>query len=336
MPDELKKKSTYIIPVFLPEAACPNKCIYCNQQTITSVKDVKSPSDIDNFISIRLSQIPADAQHVEIAFFGGNFTGFHVKRQKEYLEVVKRFFNDTRIRSIRISTRPDNISAENLKILQDYGVKTIELGAQSMCNDVLLKSDRGHTAEDTVIASQLILQFGFTLGLQMMIGLPGDTPEKSLVTAQQIIKLGAAETRIYPLLVFRETPLYQMFLKDEFQPLNIEQVIEIAAPVIRSFEESQVKVLRVGLHPSEDLLKGEMVAGPWHPSLRQMMYTRVWEDILKEISSGHHDYALRIFVSSEQFPNAVGFKRKNALLFPNIEFKVNHSLKNMEYETDYC
>lgn len=330
------KKSTYIIPVFLPEAACPNKCIYCNQQNITSVKDVKSPADVERFVSIRLSQIPAEAQHVEIAFFGGNFTGFHIDRQKEYLEAVKRFFHDSRIRSVRISTRPDNINAENLKILQDYGVKNIELGAQSMSDDVLLKSGRGHTAEDTVIASQLILQYGFKLGLQMMIGLPGDTPEKSLVTAQQIIRLGAVETRIYPLLVFRETPLYQMFLKGEFQPLDIDHVIEIAAPVVQCFEESHVKILRIGLHPSEDLLKGEMVAGPWHPSLRQMIYTRVWEHILKEISGGHQNIALKCFVSSEQFPNAVGFKRKNALLFPNIEFKVNHSLKNMEYEADRC
>lgn len=325
-------KKHYIIPVFIPEAACPNKCIYCNQGKITGFFEIPNPEYISQFISKRLKQIPADVTDIQIAFFGGNFTGLAFEEQRKMLMVASEFTDGRRVTSIRISTRPDYIDTEKLSLLKEFPVKNIELGVQSMFDDVLQLSARGHTVEDSVKASGLIIQNGFHLGLQIMAGLPGDTPEKLIKTAERIIQLGAEETRIYPLLVFKETPLYELYLQGKYKPLSVNETIEQLAPAVLLFENAGVKILRIGLHPSEDLLHGEMVAGPWHPAMRQMIYTHAWNSVLAEYSGKH----VRIRVSTEQFPNATGFHRKNSIQFPEIQFQADQSLKGMKHEVDYC
>ncbi len=327
-------RTQYIVPVFIPELACGNKCIFCNQKKITGINQIPLPEEIREFISNRLSQLPARAENIEIAFFGGNFTGIDLQLQKEYLAVAQYFIDKNRASSIRISTRPDSINYQNLELLNQFAVKTIELGAQSMCDEVLLLSGRGHTAEDTVIASSMIKEHGFVLGLQMMTGLPGDTAEKTMNTAKEIIRLDATETRIYPLLVFKNTSLYDLYLSGEYSPLSLDETIKNLSPVVRLFEESDVKILRLGLHPSDGMNNGDMVAGPWHPALRQMIYTHAWNSIIRESLPQNQSLVLR--VSTEQFPNALGYQRKNAGEFPKIQFTADKSIKGMHYEVDYC
>ncbi len=325
-------KEHYIIPVFIPEAACPNKCIYCNQGKITGISQKPETATVSLLIKKRLLQIPADARNIQIAFFGGNFTGLEINEQKELLAVAAKFIDGKRVASMRISTRPDYIDIEKLTMLMDYGVRNIELGAQSMFDDVLLQSSRGHTINDTVRASELIQKNGFTLGLQLIAGLPGDTHEKFLKSVEQIVQLGAKETRIYPLLVFSDTPLFEMYQQGKFNPLSVSETVEMIAPAVLLLENAGVKILRIGLHPSEDLLHGEMVAGPWHPAIRQMIYTRAWNSVL----SGFSEKKVRIRVSTEQYPNVIGFRRKNVSQFPEIQVQADQSLRGMKYEVDYC
>ncbi|MBK8806698.1 MAG: radical SAM protein [Bacteroidales bacterium] len=188
------------IPIFIPEKACPHRCIFCNQANISGQKVAPKPSEVKAIIDTYLNTIPSDRKK-QVAFFGGSFTGIAIEEQKEYLEVVAPYIENRQIEGIRVSTRPDYIDITKLELLKSYHVKAIELGAQSFNQEVLHLSSRGHTVEDTINAAGLINEYGFELGLQMMLGLPGDTAESATFTAQEIVRLKAQTTRIYPALV---------------------------------------------------------------------------------------------------------------------------------------
>ena len=276
------KNKHFNIPLFIPELACPFQCIYCNQRKISGELSIPTPREISLKINNYLKTIPKENSDIEVAFFGGNFTGLRVEEQIEFLEVVQPYIKHGKISGIRISTRPDYINEEILNILKNYNVKTIELGAQSMDEEVLKQSKRGHTATDTKNASRLILEKGFTLGLQMMIGLPGDTLEKAIYTAKKIIELGASNTRIYPCLVIKGTQLEGQYNKGNYKPLSLEDAVLWSKELLKIFEEGGVDVIKLGLHPSEGLLSGEeLVAGPFHPSFRELVLTEIWGELLE-------------------------------------------------------
>ncbi len=201
-----------------------------------------------------ISSFPKGNKHVEIGFFGGNFTGIPLDDQEKYLQVAQPFLEKGIVQGIRLSTRPDYIDEQGLHLLKKYGVTTIELGAQSMDNDVLQQSARGHTAEDVENASRMIIAAGFRLGLQMMVGLPGDTLEKSVFTARKIIELGACETRIYPVLVIKGTKMAEWYEQGKYKPLSMEEAVFWVKTILPLFEDAGVEVTRVGLHSSEGLL----------------------------------------------------------------------------------
>ncbi len=328
------KKKSIIIPVFIPELACDHRCVFCNQHAITGNQQIPTTEQVSCYINEKLTQISSDVRNIQIAFFGGNFTGIPAKDQEAYLKAVWHFIDSSRVNSIRISTRPDKIDEDKLQILSHYGVKNIELGVQNMCDEVLQKSGRGHTVDDIIRASELIKKHNFILGMQMMTGLPADSAEKTFHTASEIIRLGAAETRIYPLLVLKFTSLHEQYLSGNYTPLTLDETIERLVPVVDAFENSGVRILRVGLHPSRDFLDGDLVAGPWHPSLRQMIYSRLWAKILSENSV--YDRRSILKVPTEQFPNAIGYKRENAIKFPYVQFVSDKTIHGMNYEFHHC
>ena len=273
----------YNIPVFIPELACPNRCIYCNQRHISGQAEVVSTDKVVQIIESHL-QTFVRPSHVELAFFGGSFTGLEIEQQEKYLEVVQPYIKQGLIEGIRLSTRPDYISVAVLDTLKRYNVKTIELGAQSLCDEILTLCERGHSVRDVEKASSLIKEYGFSLGLQMMLGLPSDTLERSKQTAQKIVSLGADNTRIYPTLVIPNTKLAEMYYRGDYRPLTIEQAIEWSAEVYKIFIQSGVSVLRVGLHPSEGLISGnELIAGPFHVSFRELVLSRIWLERLQSL-----------------------------------------------------
>lgn len=194
----------YTIPIFIPELACPHQCVFCDQRKISGQQEIPNIDDINKKIKAYLKTIPEKRSRVEIGFFGGSFTGLPMDQQEMYLKAAAEFVKGRRVEGIRLSTRPDYINREILDLLKKNKVITIELGAQSMDPGVLAKSGRGHSVEDIEKASKMIIDDGFELGLQMMIGLPGDTLEKAKHTAKKIVELGARNTRIYPTLVIKE------------------------------------------------------------------------------------------------------------------------------------
>lgn len=268
----LQMKKFKIIPIFVPHRGCPHQCSFCNQRHITGTVSDVTASEARHTIEKYLSTIDTSKQRAEVAFYGGSFTAIDQKQQDELLDVAFEYKNLGKIQGIRLSTRPDCIDRTILDNLHQKGVTEIELGVQSMCDDVLAANKRGHTAKQVQEAVSLIREYDFSLGLQMMIGLSGDSLEKSLYTANKLVALMPDFVRIYPTLVFRDTDLYDEYKAGRFVPLTVEQAVEICVPVVRTFQGANIKIIRLGLLVTEDEAKEKLVTGPYHPRFGQLVY----------------------------------------------------------------
>lgn len=260
------------IPIFIPHVGCKNDCAFCNQKSITGKINPPTFEEADRIIKENLATLSGN-DHT-IAFFGGSFTGIERGLMEGYLALAYEYVKKGVVSGIRLSTRPDYITEEILDILQKYSVTNIELGAQSMDDEVLSVSRRGHSASDVENAARLITEKGITLGLQMMIGLPQDTYEKSIKTAKRFVELGARETRIYPTVIIENTRLADMYRQGSYVPMNFEEAIDTAADAFSLFFENGVKVLRIGLQNSDEL-KRSVVGGFYHDALGEKVYSRV-------------------------------------------------------------
>ncbi len=326
----------YTIPIFIPEMACPFRCIYCDQHKISGTKSIPTPYDIKNIIEKHLSTISKDNSDVEIGFFGGSFTGIPTHQQEIYLEIAQPYIKQGFVKSIRLSTRPDYITDDILNLLEKNNVKTIELGAQSLDDEVLLLSKRGHTEVDVKRASQLIISHGFKLGLQMMIGLPGDTLEKTIATANKIVELRADNTRIYPTIVIKDTYLEELYNKGEYNALTIEEAIIAIKNIIPIFEKANVNIIRIGLHPSEDLRGSAFVAGPYHSSLRELVETKLWEDTLKVYAQNTENHQnINVFVAPKMYNFAIGYHAVNKKIleknYLKVKFLIDYNLEKRDF-----
>ena len=330
-------KKEYIIPIFVPHLGCPNDCTFCNQKKISGqTKNVKA-EDVKNTIEYYLNNFKDDNKYIEVAFFGGSFTGIDVDKQKELLSVAYEYIKNKKIDSIRISTRPDYINKEILKMLKSYGVKTIELGVQSTNDYILNKSKRGHTFEDVKKASKLIRKNGFILGHQMMVGLPESTRQDEINTAKDLIKLKPKIVRIYPVLVIKGTQLEKDYESGEYTPLTVEQAVETAKDLLVLFNKKKINVIRIGLQNTNEITdpnskESQVVAGPYHPAFRQLVESRLWYDNLaNEIKKVNSNVShIQIDVNPSDINNAVGHKRINIEKINdtyNTDLKINPNSK---------
>lgn len=263
-------KRHFIIPIFIPHQGCSHRCVFCQQRTITNAsEELCTPDDITTAIKLALgSKRFASHTPKEIAFFGGTFTSLPTASMEGMLRAVKPFMRAGTIGAIRLSTRPDSIDEEKLDILQSYDVSTVELGAQSMDNEVLTLSNRGHTASDTVNAIQLLKKRGFKVGVQLMPGLPGDSRKVFMDTIDKVVGLKPHMARLYPTLVLKGTKLARWYQAGRYNPMGLEETVSLCKDACMRLEASGIPVIRIGLMSSPSLLKkGEIIAGPWHPSL---------------------------------------------------------------------
>ena len=279
-------KKQYIIPIFVPHLGCPNDCVFCNQKSISGQAKQVTKEDVKNIIEEHLKYIKKDSK-VEVAFFGGSFTGIEEEKQEELLSTAYEYIKQKKVDSIRISTRPDYIDKKILKRLKKYKVKTIELGVQSANDYILKKAGRGHTFEDVVKASKLIRWYGFELGHQMMVGLPESTTVDEINTAKQLIKLKPKMVRIYPVLVIKNTKLEKDYNDGKYKPLTVTQAVEVCKELVKLFVKKHIEVIRIGLQPTDTITnpdndKSEVVAGPFHPAFRQLVESGMWYDVIVE------------------------------------------------------
>ena len=252
------------ISIFVPHIGCPNKCSFCNQRYITGACKGPGADDVGAAVAAAQSSKNYDPATTEIAFFGGSFTAINRNYMTDLLEAAAVFVREGSVRGIRISTRPDAIDEEILCILKDYGVTSIELGAQSMNDRVLKMNNRGHTVRDVENASALIKRHGFELGLQMMTGLYGDSDSSAIHTAEKLIALRPDTVRIYPTIVLKDTDLAALYADNIYKPQTLSEAVKLAAELYTMFEENGVRVIRLGLHSIEEKA---YIAGPWHPAL---------------------------------------------------------------------
>ena len=302
----------------MPMLACPHRCVYCNQFVISGQQKLPDIHDVVALIERNLATIPSE-YHKRVAFFGGSFTCLPMQVQNRYLEAVQPYLDSRQIEGIQLSTRPDYIDDNILQNLKSKGVTLIELGAQSLDDGILQRCGRGHTVEDVRRASALIRRYDMDLGLQMMIGLPGDTLETAMHTAGQIVAFGANCTRIYPTLVVEGTALAEDYRAGSYKPLSLEDAVEWCKDLYRYFLAHEVTVLRMGLHPTQDLRDGEhLLAGPFHVSFKELVLTALWRDRIHEriLQEGRED--VTISVPASEINYAVGYQSSNRKAFPNV------------------
>lgn len=310
------------IPIFVPHLGCPNACVFCNQRKISG-KDAFFLAAVSDEIERVLSTV-RDGDEVEIAYFGGSFTAIERPLMLSLLEIGKQYVDQGRVSALRCSTRPDCIDEEILSVLSSYGMKTVELGVQSVSDEVLLASGRGHTREDIACACSLVRKSGMKLVCQMMLGLPASTRESDLATARFIVESGAVAARIYPTVVLRDTALHDMLLAGNYEPLSLEEAILRGADALEVFADGGVHPLRIGLCASDGLRSGDAVAGAYHPALGELIRSEVYYRKIKRIvQDSGRDRHLRIGVSSAMLSQAIG-QHKSNLLRLTKELSLSH------------
>lgn len=331
----MKKK---IIPIFVPHQGCPHDCIFCNQKKITGLSTSMTDEDARDIIIESLKTIPDDAE-VEIAFFGGSFTAIDIDIQRKLLSVAKDFKDMGKVDDIRLSTRPDCIDDKELDLLKEYGVTIIELGVQSMNEDVLVKSIRGHHRDVVFTSAKMIKVAGFKLGLQMMLGLPGDSKDRCISTARDFVDIKPDFVRIYPTLVIKETGLEEELKSGRYRPFTIEECIDISKRLMVIFYLNDIGVIRVGLQATEDIQLGlDVLAGPYHPAFRELVRSRMVRDYLDDVISRRYEeegYDPSKSDNCQSFENGyVKIDKKDLLIKANprdISMIVGDKRSNREY-----
>jgi len=311
-------KKQYIIPIFVPHLGCPNDCIFCNQRSISGRAKMITKEEIEKTIELYLKNIKDKEAKIEVAFFGGSFTGIDEQKQEEFLEVAYQYVKQGKINSIRISTRPDYIDKKILKRLKKYKVETIELGVQSANDYILKRCNRGHSFQDVKKASKLIRWNGFKLGHQMMVGLPESTRLDEINTAKELIKLKPKMVRIYPVLVIKNTKLEKEFIEEKYIPLSVVQAVETCKELVSMFNKKSIEVIRVGLQNTDEITDpnvegSEVVAGPYHPAFRQLVESGLWYDtIVAKIKKLNVKVKkVQVTVNPQDVNNVIGHKREN-------------------------
>ena len=350
-------KKHAIIPVFIPHKGCPNDCVFCNQKAITAHTADVYPEDVEKIIEEYLPTLEGRGlEMIEMAFFGGSFTGIPIEEQSAFLEVAKRYKDAGKIDKIHLSTRPDYIDRVILDNLRKYDVDVIELGVQSFDEEVLLASNRGHDVKAVYDACDLIKEYGFTLGIQLMIGLPLDTRERSIESAKKAAAIGPEIARLYPTVILKDTELYEMYKHGTYNPENHDEMVVTVTEMYKILTGAGINVIRVGLK-STDLIndsedeESAVIGNSYHPAFRQLVEGRIaWEIIEARIKELFPDAvekgewnpypdgegttfvpcpAIRVISNTRDFSNVIGHKGVNKKYFQDV-----YPWLNIVYEKD--
>lgn len=294
------------VSIFIPHAGCPNQCSFCNQKTISGAQAQPSPDEVYRLLARAAEN---RERELEVAFFGGSFTAVDRAYRLSLLQAAFPYIQNGAFRGIRISTRPDAVTEENMEELTAYGVTAVELGAQSMDDRVLALNQRGHTAKEVEQAARLIKRYPVELGLQMMTGLMGDTPQGAMETAARLAALKPDTMRIYPTVVLRGTPLARAYAQGRYQPPGLEETTALCARLLLFLEAKGIRVIRVGLHASREV-EENYVAGPYHPAMRELAQGRILlQKAVRLLEAGGFDRDIR--VNPRDLSKMVGQNQQN-------------------------
>lgn len=308
------KTSPLIIPVFLPHAGCPHRCVFCDQQSVTGTATaIPDAGAVQRAMKIYGNNRNSNNRPVQIAFYGGNFLGLPKETIHSMLAAATRLVRSGRVDSIRFSTRPDTVDDERLGLISEYPVSTVEIGAQSMSDRVLDRSRRGHPAVDTIRAVRLLKEFGFETGVQMMVGLPGDDTKTALHSGHRIAALAPAFVRIYPTIVLADSPLGRWYTQGRYHPLDLDGAVDLTKRLLILFHSYRIPVIRMGLQASADLETGSAVmAGPYHPAFGHLVYEALFFDAVTTRLGAHPpDGPIHIVVHPRSVSKMRGLNNRN-------------------------
>lgn len=318
--------------VYIPHYGCPNDCVFCNQVKISGRKtnlDYKA-MELDILKSISTMR---EGDIVEIAFFGGSFTAIEDEVQDNCLELANEIGRRINKKiQIKLSTRPDKIDEKVIKRLKKYKVDTVELGVQSMDDEVLETSNRGHNSDIVYYASDIIKNSGIKLGLQIMIGLPKDTKEKLYSTIEKVIDIKPDIARIYPVLVIKDTELENMYYNKEYTPLDLQTTIKYAKYMYQKFEYAGINVIRIGLQATENITIGnDVVAGPFHSAFGELVINEIYKDKIEEelLKNKYTSDVLYIYSPKKYTSKILGNKKRNYDYFKN-KYNIQIKIKNID------
>lgn len=350
-------KTHAIIPIFIPHRGCPNDCVFCNQKAITARTADVTPEDVRRIIDRYLPTLQnRGLETIEVAFFGGSFTGIPLEEQSAFLSVAKEYKDKELIHKIHMSTRPDYIDKRILYHLKKYDADIIELGIQSFDADVLSESNRGHSTEDIYRACSLIKEYGFQLGIQLMIGLPGDSKEKCIFSAKEAVRMKPSSARLYPTIVLNDTELSRMYRAGKYTPLSMEQAVDTTKEMYKILHNAGITILRVGLKSTDLIAEGGEIQGhTYHPAFRQLVEGAIARETLEtqlltfhmrtdntQLQPFHEKnppeaQAFTFVSSGNSFSNMIGNAKVNKQYFAEkypmlqIKYKVDPSLDDGRY-----
>lgn len=331
-------KKHAIIPIFIPHLGCSNDCVFCNQRKITARTTAPTSEAVRETIEEWLTTLNHEETEIEVAFYGGSFTGLTIDEQSVYLGVAKSYLDAGRIDGIHLSTRPDYISEDILNNLKAYGVTTIELGVQSFDDEVLLASNRGHDSSVVYKACDMIKSYGFNLGIQLMIGLPGDSLESCIMSAREAAEIGPKLARLYPTIVLDDTELLCMYERGEYEALTREEAVLRTKEMYKILAGAGIYIMRVGLKSTDIIGDGGAInGGTYHPAFRQLVESAIVRDQLEPKLSelaASGAAKVNVFSNSSWFSNLIGNNKENKLYFAekfpmlDIKYGVDNNLAN--------
>ena len=319
------------VGLFVPHKGCPHQCSFCNQKSISGQLKELTPDDVHSAVSKAMEN--PNLKNAEIAFFGGSFTAIERDYMLSLLQAAAGYIDGEKFKGIRISTRPDCIDGEICALLKKHKVTAVELGAQSMSDDVLRLNRRGHTAREVENAVKMLKAYGFETGLQMMTGLYGSDGNESLETAEKIIALSPDTVRIYPTVVLENTHLAELFEKGEYTPQSVEDAVDVCSRLLMMFHKAQIKVIRVGLHSGGNVEEG-FVAGAYHPAFKELCESRIYYNLILDELKNKNITDCTVFVPQGALSQALGQKKQNLILLGekgyNLSVKENRNLKKYQ------
>lgn len=305
-----------IIPIFIAHRGCPHQCLFCNQHAIAGSS---GDPDIGTEISSWLRR-SRTREEVQVAFYGGSFTCLAEEEQQRLLAPVQPFIEKGLVRSIRISTRPDCITDHNCRMLSAMGVATVELGVQSLDDQVLRLARRGHTADDSRRAMHILRSGGLRVGVQLLPGLPGETTRSFMAGVAEVVAFAPELVRLYPAVVVKKSPLAEMVLHGEYRPLSLNRAVALTGRAKERFDAAGIPVVRMGLQPTAELDQS-VVAGPYHPAFGELVASRLWfrqlRQQLRNLAAGER---LRVHISDRDHSAVAGAKRINILRLKQLGY----------------
>ncbi len=321
-----------VIPIFIPHQGCPHHCLFCNQEKISGCKEhLADRLDVSEIIDMWLARSPLKKK-VQVAFYGGSFTCLPTSQQMAMLAAVQPYLASGKVDCIRLSTRPDCIDPEICQLLREFRVGVVELGVQSFNNDVLVENRRGHNAEQCRSAFTLLKAARMEVGLQLMPGLPGEANGSFLHGIDEVIRLKPDFVRLYPVLVVKESGLEELYRQNLYQPQSLNKAIALTARAYTKLQAAGIKVVRMGLQPSESLTKN-FVAGPYHPAFGELVLSRLWLKRIRlrlmQLAPGEN---LCLHISHRDHGAVVGMKRFNIRRLEQLGFSGRFTIlpdKNM-------